>query len=307
VSRTLFRSLFIFDPRPAGEVEDEVRAEFESHVAMIEEELIRNGADPVAAREQAAARFGDIGKLVREGRNIKLGDRIMLQRINLALLIVLGTAVIWLLVQNQRISSRSVQTLEQVSASLASMEQARSAERQVIIAEEARRSEPPTKLVYVKGHVARPGPIAIPPGGLTMRRAIESAGGLKKGATTIFLDHDQPGIADYEFAAMDYLGTHRPDPSLESNDVINVVHYDLPISEPDWMQNPEHAINDSAKADKTLADLLLSRQSAYNSVRYLISHGFAAEHRNVRQAVVTVEKIDKQIETRISELNSTAK
>jgi hypothetical protein len=216
VSRTLFRSLFSFDPRPAPEVDADIRAELDSHLAMIEEELLAQGATPADARAQALARFGDPDRLARQARTIKLGDRIMLQRINLALLIVLGSAVIFLLVQNQRINSRSVQTLEQVAANLAAMQQ-----RQPAVSVS---SEPPAKVVYIQGEVQRPGAYALPPGGMNLQRLVAAAGGLKPNARTIYVDHDRSAEQDKVFSTTTPL-IWAAEP-LETNDVVNVTTED---------------------------------------------------------------------------------
>jgi|GEM_PF-3191760 len=219
MSRTLWRSLFVFDPRPAGVVEDDVRAEIDAHLAMIEDELISQGMPAAAAREQARARFGDAIRITREGRNIKLGDRIMLQRINLALLVVLGAAVVFLLVQNQRISNRSVATLEQVAASLAAMQQ-----RQPAPEAAATPQRPPSKLVYIEGTVARPGSYMIPAGGLTLRRLIDAAGGLNPEARTVYLDHQAESETDTVLSVSNMAALN--DPYLKADDVVTVTNKD---------------------------------------------------------------------------------
>jgi hypothetical protein len=215
VSRTLFRSLFSFDPRPAPEVDADIRAELDSHLAMIEDELLAQGATPADARAQALARFGDPARLARQARTIKLGDRIMLQRINLALLIVLGSAVIFLLVQNQRINSRSIQTLEQVSASLTALQQ-----RQPAPQAAPTPPGPPSKVVYIEGAVERPGTFMIPPGGFTLKRLIAAAGGLKDSAKTVYLDHQAEDAQDSIFSTSNFEAWN--DPSLKADDVVTV-------------------------------------------------------------------------------------
>ncbi len=215
MSRTLLRSLFSFDPRPAPEVDADIRAELDSHLAMIEEELLAQGAAPADARARALARFGDPARLARQARTIKLGDRIMLQRINLALLIVLGSAVIFLLVQNQRINTRSIQTLEQVSASLSALQQ-----RQPAPQAAPTPPGPPSKVVYIEGAVERPGTFMIPPGGFTLKRLIAAAGGLKDSAKTVYLDHQAEDAHDSIFSTSNFEAWN--DPSLKADDVVTV-------------------------------------------------------------------------------------
>ncbi len=160
MTRWLLRSLFVFDSRPAAEVEDDIRAEFDTHLGMLEAELLGQGLDPATAKQQAQTRFGDPRKHSREGSKIKLGDRIMLQRVNLALLVLLGGAVIFLLVQNQRINSRSVETLEQLNASLAAMPT-----RAAVPGASA-------KAVYIDGLIQKPGEYAVPIKGLTVAQLV---------------------------------------------------------------------------------------------------------------------------------------
>ncbi len=148
-------------------LEADLREEFAGHLGLIEQELISQGLSPEEARLGSRARFGDVERLVRDATKIKLGGSLMLQRINLVLLVVIGGAVVWLLVQNQQINARSVQTMEQVSASLVALQA-----RQPASAESAA-AGPRAKVVYVAGLVEKPGTYQIPPGNFSFPEAAD--------------------------------------------------------------------------------------------------------------------------------------
>jgi len=64
-------------------VEADIRAELESHLDLVAEELIEQGYAPERAREMARERFGDVERIVRACRKQKLGGWTMMQRLNL--------------------------------------------------------------------------------------------------------------------------------------------------------------------------------------------------------------------------------
>jgi len=77
------------------EVDADIRAELESHLALCEDELIAEGCSPAHARELARLRFGDFERTARACRNQKLGETMMLQRIHLIATACLFAAVVW--------------------------------------------------------------------------------------------------------------------------------------------------------------------------------------------------------------------
>jgi RNA polymerase sigma-70 factor (ECF subfamily) len=84
------------DPRPFAEVDDDIRDELQFHIAMRTQENIAAGMEPNEALEDARSRFGDFERIRRECRRVRVGDRVMLQRIQVLLTIVLLGAVIFL-------------------------------------------------------------------------------------------------------------------------------------------------------------------------------------------------------------------
>lgn len=81
------------DTRPITEIEADVREELETHIAMLADENERCGMSAEQAYEEAVQRFGDTDRYTAECTQVHAGDRIMLQRIMLALVVLLIVAV----------------------------------------------------------------------------------------------------------------------------------------------------------------------------------------------------------------------
>ena len=82
------------DWRPMHQIEREIVDELEFHLEMRTEDNLQTGMSPQAAREDARRRFGDFRRIHQTCRNIQLGERIMLQRIQVALTAVLLIVVV---------------------------------------------------------------------------------------------------------------------------------------------------------------------------------------------------------------------
>ena len=95
------------DARTAAEIEAEVRAEIEHHLACKERELVERGRTAEAARAEALARFGDPASAREACVRIQTGERIMLQRIHFVVTVLLLVAVLGLAWSTNR-SSRAV-------------------------------------------------------------------------------------------------------------------------------------------------------------------------------------------------------
>jgi hypothetical protein len=109
------------DGRSAGDVEADIREELAFHISEREGELIEGGMEPAEAAAAARAEFGDVDRVTAQCRGIQLGERIMLQRINLAITL---TAVVLLGVFLWRMESGRTQTADgfgAVQAELASL------------------------------------------------------------------------------------------------------------------------------------------------------------------------------------------
>lgn len=111
------------DPRPVSQIDDEIREELEFHIDMRAMGNQKAGMSPQEARRDALRRFGDFASVHRSCRRIALGERIMLQRVQTLLTIVLLAAVVFMgvaLYRNQRANEaatlRLTQAMEQLAA-----------------------------------------------------------------------------------------------------------------------------------------------------------------------------------------------
>jgi hypothetical protein len=124
---SLIRSLTAYarlpDPRPINEVDEEIRDELEFHLEMRTLDGVRTGLTSEAARQRALDSFGDLARIHRDCRRILVGDRIMLQRLQAVLTLLLLAAVAFFGVRFylwQRASdeamAKMMQSLDQLAA-----------------------------------------------------------------------------------------------------------------------------------------------------------------------------------------------
>lgn len=109
------------DPRPTRAVVDDIAAELDFHLAMRAAELERAGLAPAAAAEEARRRFGDRAVIERQCRQTQLGERIMLQRFQVAVLIVVVAALGGLLWQNRSLQQDYARTVDALRAQIAEL------------------------------------------------------------------------------------------------------------------------------------------------------------------------------------------
>ena len=120
--RGLLRSLL--DARSAAEIEADVQAEIEHHLACKERELVEQGLTPEAARGAALARFGDVDSAREACLRIQTGERIMLQRIHLAVTVLLFVAVLVLAWSARRSNLSAADVARALRAEMAEREAA---------------------------------------------------------------------------------------------------------------------------------------------------------------------------------------
>jgi len=101
VGTSIFAGLHL--PRPDRRGPEQIAAdlddEFAFHLDEIERELLETGLDPAEARAAARRRFGDVTRIRKQCLRVALGERIMLQRVNLVLMVTVLLAVAVLSVQ----------------------------------------------------------------------------------------------------------------------------------------------------------------------------------------------------------------
>ena len=81
------------DPRSVDEIQREIDDELAFHLAMRTENHVRQGMTQAEGRSAAAERFGDYERIRKACRQTLLGERIMLQRLQTGLIVVLLLAV----------------------------------------------------------------------------------------------------------------------------------------------------------------------------------------------------------------------
>jgi hypothetical protein len=112
------------DRRSTGEIDQEILDELEFHLEMRALENERNGMSAEAASTAAAERFGNFQCIRRSCRRIQLGERIMLQRVQVVLTVVLLLAVAamaWQSLASQRANQAALASVAEKLASLSSV------------------------------------------------------------------------------------------------------------------------------------------------------------------------------------------
>jgi len=104
------------DARAAAEVEADVRAELEHHLACAERELVAAGEPPERARALARERFGDLEAARAACLGIQNGGRVVLQRIHLAVTGLLLVAVLGLVWASHRSRVAALRAAEEAMA-----------------------------------------------------------------------------------------------------------------------------------------------------------------------------------------------
>jgi hypothetical protein len=111
------------DGRPMKEIDADIVDELSFHVEMRAQDNVRAGMPPEEAKTEAMKRFGDFDRIHRSCRRILLGDRIMLQRIQAFMTVVLLVTVVYMGVQfyrwqtdQQASMTQMMKTLDRIAA-----------------------------------------------------------------------------------------------------------------------------------------------------------------------------------------------
>jgi len=109
------------DPRSQQEIERDIDDELEFHLERLEAEERAAGKPPDAARLEAQRRFGSLDHYRKLCLNLNLKERIMLQRINLALLVLVALGLGLTAWQSWAAQSRTANAVEGLTKQLAAM------------------------------------------------------------------------------------------------------------------------------------------------------------------------------------------
>ncbi len=115
LDRRSFRAWF----RPAAEIEDDVRAELRSHLELAEDDERRAGRAPDEARREARRRFGDVERVYRECRSVRLAGRVLLQRACVGLVPILLVSLVTLATWHHKSLTVARRSIEHLEAELA--------------------------------------------------------------------------------------------------------------------------------------------------------------------------------------------
>jgi len=110
------------DARPLAEIAADIDAELAFHVEESTRALAAEGLDAGSAHTEALRRFGDYGRIRRECTRTQMGERIMLQRIQIVLTAVLIAAVALLVVSNRESKAAMAVERQAQAALLARLE-----------------------------------------------------------------------------------------------------------------------------------------------------------------------------------------
>ncbi len=184
----------------ARDVEDELAFHLEMRTRAIESE---EGVDRATAGELARTRFGNVDRIRNECQRIALKERNMLQRVNLALMIVVMLVVVGVGAQVYITQRYNTLALQAITSDLAKMKFDAAAAGHA----ENSRSSAGGGIVFLKGGVARNGIYSLPPEGtLTIDRAINAAGGLQgdaAGARVQIKRRDGDGWRSFNYKLQD--------------------------------------------------------------------------------------------------------
>ncbi|HRQ75748.1 MAG TPA: secretin N-terminal domain-containing protein [Phycisphaerales bacterium] len=220
------------DPRSEREIDSDLDDEFAFHLEQIERELTE--ADPTLSHDEAARlarlRFGDTDQLKKRCRRIAMEDRIMLQRFNAVLMVVVMLMVIGVSAQmyiTQRYNSLALQAITMELASMRVETGARRYESRLAAPDEDgrlnyadQRNEPTSGVIYIGGSVARPGVYHMPQRPLTLSRVLV-ASGVDRDKLHVIVRRTQPDGSQVEVLnRVIQLSAEHEDPELEPNDFV---------------------------------------------------------------------------------------
>ncbi|MEM6331412.1 MAG: permease prefix domain 1-containing protein [Planctomycetota bacterium] len=110
------------DDRPTHEVDEDIAEELRLHLDLLAEENERRGMAPGTARHEATKCFGDLASIERRCRRIRVGEKIMLQRVQAAALVALLFAVVFLAIRQWNTDAATAQFMDQTTAFLTKIE-----------------------------------------------------------------------------------------------------------------------------------------------------------------------------------------
>jgi hypothetical protein len=197
--------------------EAEILEEIAFHLEMRTRDNVREGLEPEEARRAAEERFGSVEKVIGECLRVRNGGRVMLQRINLVMVVVLLAAVGglgWMLVSD---SARSADEMRELRGEIARLLEGN---QQAALLDAA----PDVERIHLLGQVNKPGTVPIT-GQITLGKAIALGGGFRQYAKMSAVriirkagDRTRVIVVDFD----EIVGGDRADLPLEPDDIVFV-------------------------------------------------------------------------------------
>jgi hypothetical protein len=212
------------DMRPRAEIEADIREELAAHVALRARDNEAAGMPPEEALRDAELRFGDAERVVAACRDVQMKERIVLQRINVVLIVVLivgAAANLWVGARAQERMSSEVASMRNDVVALAGVVRA---ERDRDAAPPPATTEVPHQAVYVLGKVATPGEISWRED-LSLTKLIAIAGDFGEFANRSRVTVTRTSDEGRRHMLIDFdaiIAGKHPDVALEPDDVVYV-------------------------------------------------------------------------------------
>lgn len=200
------------DPRSDEELGRDLEDEFAFHLDELARECRADGMNEAAARAEARRRFGDVEKVRRQCARIARQERVMLQRVNFVLMIIVLLVVAGVGLQVAITQRYNTLALQAITADLANMK-----------FDAAPAVSKGT--AYVSGDIKRPGAYSLPgTGKLTLTQLIMASGGLVIGQdATVRLSRGQELDAmTEEFSYSELTASPRIAPAMQPGDTVFV-------------------------------------------------------------------------------------
>ena len=204
--------------RSDSQIDSDLDDEFAFHLEMKTRELMNDGYESEAAGGLARASFGNIEQIKTRCKRIALEERIMLQRVNFVMMIVVVLMVVGVGVQVMITQRYNTLALMDITAQIAKMRLDAAAEAK------DRGWAAPQGNVFLEGAVSRPGVYQIPAGTpLTVRRLIAVAGDLTtENVRVTVIQIGLNGTRFEKFAADPFTNDINVDYILSPNDHVRV-------------------------------------------------------------------------------------
>jgi hypothetical protein len=165
------------DDRPVAQVRAEIAEELQDHLERLRAECRETGVPEVEIEQRIVERFGDLSAYARRCERIALKERIMLQKINFGLLILVLGTLAWMIHGTHHSLGHQQELLARLEKQLSVFDQRMPAAASSVQRREAAPVAEKPNTYTVRGKIDRAGEYMLPSiGTLTAFRAAAAAG-----------------------------------------------------------------------------------------------------------------------------------